>query len=270
MDNGEYKVAEGIEYLIFGKGYIGTYLSEHLPNSYLCDTRVEFEPDIGFPIKNYKPRCVINCIGKTGNPNVDWCEDHKEETFFANVTIPTFMSSLCEKYGSHFINLGTGCVFESDTPLDDDAKPNFFGSFYSRTKAMVEELLLEDKLATTIRIRMPASSIDSQKNILTKISKYDNVTDIPNSITLLDDLVKAIPFIVNKEMYGTINLTHPHNTSIANLKSIMQQEYKVVGQEDLGIGARSNTLLTSRRMLDKGFEFSPFEETIKRYSKDLK
>ena len=263
-------MAEGIEYLILGRGYIGTYLSQHLEDSILCPDRISMAHEAHSIISKYKPRCVINCIGKTGHPNVDWCEDHKKETFFSNVTVPIYLAKVCKKKDVHLINIGTGCIFESDIPLDDYAKPNFFGSFYSRTKAMIEEILLEESRATTIRIRMPASEVNSPKNILTKISKYHNVTEIPNSITLIDDLVMGIPFIVKNNMYGTVNLTHPQNTSIANLKSIMQQEYDIVGQEDLGIGERSNTLLSPRRLLDKGFKFSPFEETVKKYSEDLK
>jgi dTDP-4-dehydrorhamnose reductase len=35
-----------------------------------------------------KPDVVINAAGKTGKPNVDWCEDHKEETLRSNDTGP--------------------------------------------------------------------------------------------------------------------------------------------------------------------------------------
>ena len=35
--------------------------------------------------RSYKPTHVLNSAGVTGRPNVDWCEDHKQETIRANV-----------------------------------------------------------------------------------------------------------------------------------------------------------------------------------------
>ena len=42
-----------------------------------------------------QPDIVINCAGKTGHPNVDWCEDHKMETLRSNVTGPLVLLEEC-------------------------------------------------------------------------------------------------------------------------------------------------------------------------------
>ncbi|XBH67027.1 hypothetical protein VPH35_095473 [Triticum aestivum] len=58
----------------------------------------------------------------------------------------------------------------------EEHKPNFTGSFYSKTKAMVEELLKEYKNLCTLRVRMPISSdLNNPRNFITKISHYDKV-----------------------------------------------------------------------------------------------
>lgn len=57
----------------------------------------------------FKPTRVINCAGKTGRPNVDWCEDHKVETVRSNVIGTLMLAELCHERGVHFTNLATGC-----------------------------------------------------------------------------------------------------------------------------------------------------------------
>lgn len=60
-----------------------------------------------------QPTHVINCAGKTGRPNVDWCESHKLETMESNGLGTLMLSYECEKRGVHCTVLGTGCQFFS-------------------------------------------------------------------------------------------------------------------------------------------------------------
>jgi len=96
------------------------------------------------------------------------------------------------------INYATGCIFEYDDthPLGsgigfkEEDKPNFTGSFHSKTKAMVEELLKEYDNVCTLRVRMPISSdLNNPRNFITKISRYNKVVNIPNSMTMKDELL---------------------------------------------------------------------------------
>ena len=61
-----------------------------------------------------KPDFVINAAGKTGRPNVDWCEDHKLETLHANVTGPLVLAELCQKHDIYWMHLSSGCIYEGD------------------------------------------------------------------------------------------------------------------------------------------------------------
>ena len=96
----------------------------------------------------YKPTHVLNAAGVTGRPNVDWCEDNKQETIRANVVGVLNVADLCAARGIHHLLYATGCIFEYDEKhviggqgfTEEDAA-NFHASFYSHTKAMVEELL---------------------------------------------------------------------------------------------------------------------------------
>jgi len=92
-----------------------------------------------------KPTHVFNAAGVTGRPNVDWCETHKVETIRANVVGTLTLADVCRERGLIVINFATGCIFEYDDlhvlgsgiGFKEEDTPNFIGSFYSKTKAMV-------------------------------------------------------------------------------------------------------------------------------------
>ena len=75
-----------------------------------------------------------------------------------------------------------GCIYSYDaehpiggrrfTELDP---PNFFGSFYSYTKGLVEKLLLPYDNLLILRLRMPISDDLSDRNFVTKITRYARV-----------------------------------------------------------------------------------------------
>ncbi len=51
----------------------------------------------------------------------------------------------------------------------EDDPANFFGSFYSTTKGMVEKLLKEYENTCVLRVRMPISDDLASRNFITKV-----------------------------------------------------------------------------------------------------
>ena len=98
-------------------------------------------------LKKYKPTHVLNCAGCTGRPNVDWCGDHKEETIRSNVIGTLNLADCCFQENIHCTVSATGCIYQYDEKhpiggpgfLETD-EATFAGSFYSETKAHVEEV----------------------------------------------------------------------------------------------------------------------------------
>ena len=85
-----------------------------------------------------KSRVVINAAGKTGRPNVDWCEVNRVETYRSNVIGALQVAEAAAAAGAHLIHIGSGCVFYGPCPHreagwgeEDAAHPV---SYYSRTK----------------------------------------------------------------------------------------------------------------------------------------
>ena len=77
--------------LIFGgeNGWIGKKIVKILLNEgyavYCAKSRLENRESISMEIGTIRPDYIINTAGKIGKPNVDWCEEHQQETIRSNV-----------------------------------------------------------------------------------------------------------------------------------------------------------------------------------------
>src|SRR3954468_14776067 len=72
--------------LFGGRGLMGRYFLSAYPDATAADADVADRSAVAAALEAARPDVVINCAGKTGRPNVDWCEEHKAETLRANVT----------------------------------------------------------------------------------------------------------------------------------------------------------------------------------------
>ena len=138
------------KFLIYGRtGWIGGVLGklcekQGIPYEY-GKGRLEDRSSLLADIQNVKPTHVFNAAGVTGRPNVDWCESHKAETIRVNVAGTLTLADVCREHGLLMMNFATGCIFEYDAKhpegsgigFKEEDTPNFHGSFYSKTKAMV-------------------------------------------------------------------------------------------------------------------------------------
>ncbi|TYI86100.1 hypothetical protein E1A91_D04G043500v1, partial [Gossypium mustelinum] len=198
-----------LKFLIYGR------TEQDIPFEY-GKGRLEQRSQLLDDIQTVKPTHVFNAAGVTGRPNVDWCETHKPETIRTNVVGTLTLADICREHDLLMINYATGCIFEYDAthPLGtgvgfkEEDKPNFTGSFYSKTKAVVEELLREFDNVCTLRVRMPISSdLSNPRNFITKITRYNKVVDISNSMTILDELLPVSIEMAKRNLRGIWNFT---------------------------------------------------------------
>jgi len=228
-------------YLVFGKnGWIGGKLIELLKEQgktfHLAESRSYNRESVEKELDLYKPTHVLNAAGVTGRPNVDWCEDHKSETVRTNVIGCLNIADLCAERGIHHLLYATGCIFEYDEThviggpgFTEDEAPNFHGSYYSHTKAMVEDMLKVFPTTCTLRVRMPISDDLSPRNFLTKIIKYDKVVNIPNSMTVLTELLPVSLVMAERGLTGIYNFCNPgaisHNECLELYKKYVDPDY---------------------------------------------
>lgn len=264
-------------YLIFGNGFIGNRIHNFLQESVIADNRINIISDVDSQIEMYSPEIVINAIGKTGRPNIDWCESNKEDTFFSNVTVPTLMAESCENANVKMVHIGSGCIYQTDRcsgmGFSENDKPNFKGSFYSRTKIFTENILSEYDNILQLRIRMPIDTVPSSRNLIDKLVGYKQVIgDIPNSVTCIPDLLVVSKTLMDRNDTGIFNVTNSgaitHEQILQMYKNIVDPAYKMpefIGVEklkELTSAGRSNCVLYNARLEGKGIPMRHVLEAI--------
>lgn len=256
--------------LTLGKGFV----SDHLPYKTIFDRLTPDSKQIESVLDAYKPDVLINCIGKTGSPNVDWCEDHKHETATANTVIPALVAEACHKRSIHFIHIGSGCIFYGESPGTNGWKENDFAnpeSYYSKTKYAADLLIGSLPNTSILRVRMPISDKNHERNLLNKLRKYNKLIDIPNSMTFMADFVKCIDWCANNHKTGMYHVTNPGALTAVQImneykKYVPEHNFQVINEQQLGnltIAKRSNCILDAGKLLADGFEMTPAEEALK-------
>jgi len=283
-----------MSYLVFGgaTGWIGGMIVDLLIKAgktvHVAKSRLEDRNNIEKEVDTIKPKYIMNCAGVTGRPNVDWCEDHKPETIRSNVIGTLTLVDVAFIRGIHVTNFATGCIYEydKDHPMEDNApgfteedKPNFSGSYYSKTKAMVEEMLKVYNNVLTLRVRMPLSDDLNPRNFITKITKYQKVVNIPNSMTVLTELLPIAIDMTDKDLKGIFNFTNPgvvsHNEILQLYKEYIDPNFKWTNfsldeQAQILKAGRSNNKLDVSKMLKYYPKLTPIKDAMPLLFKRMK
>ncbi len=272
-------------WLIYGyKGWIGQQVCDII-NSWgetvLCGmARANDVSKIEEELLLFKPDRIISLIGRThglGYTTIDYLEQKGKliENTKDNLYSPLVLATLAKKYNIHLTYLGTGCIFTYDdqhpTPFDEvssndelgfteDDTPNFFSSAYSTVKGVTDQLmnLQFGDSVLNVRIRMPINEdVTSSRNFITKIITYDKICSIPNSMTVLPELLPIMLNLAKTRRVGTINLTNPgyisHNQILSMYRDIVDPDFKWKNftqeeQDKILAAGRSNNTLSTKKL----------------------
>lgn len=145
-------------------------------------------------------------------------------------------------------------------PFTENDPANFGGSFYSFTKSRVEDILRTTyPNSLTLRVRMPISDDLHPRSFVTKITRYSHVVDIPNSHSVLHDLLPLAIAMSEHQETGVYNFTNPgaisHNEVLALYKGIVDPafEWRNFSLEEQGkvtVAERSNCELDAGKLLE--------------------
>ena len=268
--------------VIVGRGFVAGKFREALSNNTPGPRRevIMSGADITDPfqirsmIQQDTPGIIINCAGKTGRPNIDWCEDpeNRASTWASNVFGPLVLAKECLAKNIYLVHIGSGCIYEGDNGgkgFSEVDPPNFSGSFYSRTKIEAERSLSflsdsmganSDSMGATIlqlRLRMPLDGIPSDRNLITKITRYRQVISVQNSVSVMDDFFKAAITLINSRESGIFNVVNPGSISHEEILEMYSRivdpshsyEHITVKQlEAVTIARRSNCVLNTSKV----------------------
>jgi dTDP-glucose 4,6-dehydratase len=285
-----------IKVLIYGgKGWIGGQFVEILKNNnvtyHIGTSRVDNEKTLLNEINSVKPTHIVSFIGRTHGkindkiyPTIDYLEQEGKlvENVRDNLYSPLLLSFICKKNNIHLTYLGTGCIFKFDdnhpfgkevNGFNEDSNPNFFGSSYSIVKGFTDRLMhLFDNEVLNLRIRMPITGEKNPRNFITKITTYEKICSVPNSMTVLPELLPYVLDMMKKKMTGTINLTNPglisHNEILEMYKEIVNpfftwKNFTQDEQRKILAADRSNNFLDTNKLLTLYPNIKNIKESIK-------
>lgn len=122
----------------------------------------------------------------------------------------------------------------------------------------MEPLLKTYPTCLILRVRMPVSDDLSHRNFVTKIAKYEKVVNIPNSMTILHEMLPASLAMADKGLTGVYNFTNPgvisHNEVLDLFKKYIDpnfhySNFTVEEQSKILKAARSNNELDTTKLM---------------------
>ena len=267
--------------LVYGsKGWIGqqfvSLLKEKSINFIEGTSRTDNETTLFDELLEVCPTNVVSFIGRTHGTfegekigTIDYLEKKGKlvENVRDNLFSPFLLAHYCSQLNIHYTYLGTGCIFKFDEThpfglesdgFTEDSSPNFFGSSYSIVKGFTDRIMkLYESNVLTLRIRMPITDSPNDRNFITKIVNYDKVCSIPNSMTVLPELLPYAIDMISRNITGTYNFTNPglvtHNEILEMYKEIVDphftwKNFTVEEQNQVIASERSNNFLETDKL----------------------
>lgn len=254
--------------VLYGKGWLAGIFKSMCPSTWevVDGGRIEEYGSTKEELERLKPDRVVCMIGRTHGPGyktIDYLEQKGKlvENVRDNLYAPVVLAQACTVLGVHLTYLGTGCIFTYDDGKKlfyEDDEPNFFGSSYSTVKGFTDRLMHElYPHVLNVRIRMPIHSVPNGRNFIDKLVSYKKICSIPNSMTVLDDLLPLIIEEVEKKSTGTLNATNPgaieHNEILEMYKEIVDpthtySNFTYEEQMQILASGRSNCELDASRL----------------------
>ena len=203
-------VVETIKIIILGSnGFLATKITNTLDIIPITKQQLDITKNLNL-IKSINPDIIIHPAGIT---NVDKCELNKPLAKKTNIKATKNLTDLCKKLNIKLIYFSTDFIFngkKGDYKETDKPDPiNYYG--YTKLKAENIVKTLKNHLILRVAILYGHNGNNSERsftnwlyNQLKKDKKIKIVDDQIGTPTLIDDIAKAIPKLINKT--GTYHL----------------------------------------------------------------
>jgi dTDP-4-dehydrorhamnose reductase len=257
-------------------------------------------------IRKLKPEFIINAAGYPGRPNVDACETAREETLFANTLLPQTIARACSMTSTPWGHISSGCIYHGARLIEDKGmrivegaemrqlfaknpekicgytewdEPNFSFrnapcNFYSGTKALAEEAIRGVGKVYLWRPGMPFNERSEPRNYLWRIQNYPKVFDGLNSLSHLEEFMRACLDLWERQApFGIYNMTNPGAVLTRQVVEMIERilkpnrrfEFWKDEEEFYRQGARalrSNCILDVSKLLVAGIKMRPVEVAL--------
>jgi len=276
--------------LLGGNGYVGNAIQKNL-NARNIPFVVASRSDVDYSqltvlvkmLTELRPEFLINAAGYTGKPNVDACEIHRTDCLDGNAVLPGVIRAACEQTQTAWGHVSSGCIFtgakEDGAGFTEEDDPNFSFrrnncSFYSGSKALGEELLQGAEQCFVWRLRIPFNDVDSPRNYISKMMRYDRLLMATNSLSQLDEFANAcVDSWLQRIPFGTYNLTNPGSVTTKDVVRLILKhrlseksfQFFESDEQFMQLAARtprSNCVLDSGKAIAAGLKLTPVEDAL--------
>ena len=277
--------------LLGGSGYVGTafqqlFRSQGIEFINLSRAELDYSDTATLTafLREQRPEFLINAAGYTGKPNVDACELDKANCLFGNAVLPARIAEACAAVDLPWGHVSSGCIYTGaradGSGFTEEDAPNFTFrqdncSFYSGTKALGEEVLEKYDNVFIWRLRIPFNHEDSPRNYLSKLMRYAKLLEADNSISQLDEFVRACLDCYRKRVpYGIYNVTNPGAVATSQVVQWIREElnpdrdFHFFDTEENFMATaaktpRSNCVLNSTKLAEAGISLTPVEQAVR-------
>jgi dTDP-4-dehydrorhamnose reductase len=263
-------------------------------------TRFDFLFDY---LRTMRPVFLINAAGYGGSFSGSSAEGEREKMMAANAILPQMIARVCLMTKTPWGHVSSGSIysgakvqknhnfatelelgsaefldlfqahpdrFRGFTELDE---PNFSFhaspcNFFSGTKALAEEAIRDLGQSYIWRLRLPFNERDEPCNWLCRMQIEPDIFDNINSLSHLEDCVKACLDIWEmRAPFGIYNVTNPGAMTTRRMSEELQRTLKLqtrtvtLGGQPLKV-PQSNCILDPAKLLKTGVKLRPITEAF--------
>ena len=258
--------------LILGStGLLGSTLSRELSafeswqtvrTSRNGDIGVKFNPlDDEFEtlFQSINPDYIINCLG-TVKQRILSSDVNQYSVLKVNTILPHEIVSVCEKYGSKLIQIGTDCVYSGETGKYDEYSAHDAQDLYGKSKSLGEP--------TSPNFMMLRSSFVGPE-VVNKLSFYEWVNNYPLDTPIYGytnhlwngvaatTIAKVLSGILRKDGFVSGN-HHLVPADVVTKLELMKLVISITGRCDLTPIPRASELSVDRTLATHNSDFNEF------------
>ncbi|MGP8199928.1 MAG: SDR family oxidoreductase [Limisphaerales bacterium] len=261
-------------------------------------------------VRTMRPVFLINAAGYAGTAEGSATREEREKMMAANAILPQMIARVCAMTKTPWGHVSSGDIYsgakvleggtwrtETDLSRPDlrelhDREPERFlgyteldepnfsfrnspSNFYSGTKALAEEAIREIGQSYIWRVRLPFNEKDEPCNWLRRLQRQETIYDHINSISHLEDFIKAaLDLWEIRAPFGIYNITNPGAVSTREVAEGLQEVLRPSprfkfgqAEEDPGrmssATPQSNCILDVSKLLKAGVESRPVGDAVR-------
>jgi len=212
------------------------------------------------------PLLIINCTGLVKTPSVSANDEHRCETILSNVVFPERLVEECRRLNTPLLHVSTGALYRGDNHgkgwSETDAPTQTFDSganWYIGSKELAERVVMSYPQTYCCRLNRPFDHLDSPRNYLSKLDKFNVIHREVHSISHRYDFVNAcIDLAFEMKPFGIYNMTNPGTVNTVDLA----ERVKKIGHDTTIKGGNDGCVLNTDKLASVGIKMRPVEDAL--------